>query len=123
MKKRNYFIWPKYSLLNGELLLLLLDAHQLNAYSTMNSYSIVLREEIRWTLTIQGVYVLVRLILIQRPNHLGLILLIWMKMKKRCFKSAELVLLILKERKLNARAVKSNSKKPEGWLNYKSNVN
>ena len=123
MKKRNYFIWPKYSLLNGELLLLLLDAHQLNAYSTMNNYLIVLREEIRWTLTIQGVYVLARLILIQRLNHLGLILLIWTKMRKRCFKSAELVLLILKVRKLNVRAVKSNSKKPEGWLNYKSNVN
>jgi len=61
----------------------------------------------------QGILGLERSTLILKINHVDLILLIWMKMKKRCSKNAELALPTLKVRKPKERQEKSSSKKLE----------
>ena len=66
---------------------------------------------------------LVRLILILRLSHPDLIRLIWMKTKRKCCKNAELVLQILKVKKLLVKCVRKNLKRLGGLLSYRNNVN
>ena len=54
---------------------------------------------------------LVKSIPIRKPSHLDLIPSIWMKMKKKCFKSVELASPILKVKKLQGKSEKRSLKK------------
>jgi hypothetical protein len=57
---------------------------------------------------IQDNYDQLKSILIQKQKLVDLILLIWMKMRKKCYKSVELVWQILKEKKQKEKLEKNN---------------
>lgn len=65
----------------------------------------------------------VKLILILKLNHPDQIQSIWMKMKKKCCKNAELVLLILRVKKPLVKCVRKNLKRQGGLLSSRNNVN
>jgi hypothetical protein len=65
----------------------------------------------------------VKSILILRLNHPDQIRSIWMKMKKKCYKNAELVLQTLRVKKPLVKYVRKNLKRLGGLLSSRNNVN
>ena len=63
------------------------------------------------------------MIQILKQRHVDQIQLTWMKMNAKCYKNVERDSPTLKARKLNARLVRSNLKKLDVLLNFKSKEN
>ena len=110
-KRKNSFIWPKYSLLNGELQLQQWEEHLPSAQIIMKNCQIKLRAKLRLMTMTQESFVQVRLTQILKLSPVGQIQLIWMMMKRKCFKNVGLELQTLREKRLKERQGRSNQKK------------
>ena len=123
-KKKSYFICIKYSLHSGAQLHLWSVARPLSAFkSTMSYYCLLLSSKMANQVEILLNSNQAKSILILRLSHLDQIRSIWMKMKKKCCKNAELVLQTLKVKKPLVKCVRKNLRKLGGLLSSRNSVN
>lgn len=93
---------------------------QISVFKLTKDYLTVLKAKMKQIMpTTQEICDLVKSIQIQRQNHADQILLIWMKTKKKCFKSAEPDWQTLRVRKLKESKGKNKSRKLKDLHNFK----
>ena len=87
-RRRSYYIWWRYSLVSGGLLLLELEEHRHNVWNIMKSSWIKLKEEKQMKM-IRESWSQEKLTQTLKPKPHDLIQSTWMKMTKKWFKKPE----------------------------------
>ena len=119
-RKKCFFTCQKSSQLCGAPSPNSLDEPLSSVLRSTRSSSTLHKAAIQMTLTMQEIDLLERLIQTRRRSLRGLIRSIWMKMRRRCYRSVALVLPTPKVRKLRAKSVRRNWRKRADSLNYRS---
>ena len=123
MKKKCFFTCLKYFQRCGARQPSSLAAPLNSVLRSMRSFLTLHRVEIRTIQMTREIGLRERSIPTLRQSHLDPIQLIWMRTRKRCFKSAVLVQQTLKVRRRRARCERRNQKKLVDSLSFRSSEN